>query len=269
MFIRRLLATITTILLIFFVSTSAFSYSGNYDWDTVPIPAISVPPFFNIYCTDNMIINLSGTNNVPSITMEYLPPNEELVSEVIDGTLFLSVKKKKKNNSQPYPVEPMVINIKNGPIGAITASGNCQVNACRLQSYGMDIETEKNGQIKIEGNIKVNKIIAGGNSEIELLWVNSRQLFVNSFGYANIKMAGTAKETFIKAYGASTIDAQYLRTQRVYVQAKDEGLISVLPLCELRAFAEGHGRIDYYTVPYTAMIITQSSGNVLWMGYRN
>lgn len=248
-------------------TSSTYASGGSFNWDSTPSNATPLPPFYKIACTNNMALRVAGTDRAPSVFVTHQPENKMLVSEVVDGTLYLSVIK--QQDDKPAGPEAMTVSLKTGPLKEIAASGNCEVDASKVKSYGMELTGQEEGQIYIDGNVKVNKIIAQGHSYIEVIWADADRLYMNAFGTSKIKIAGVAKEILARSYGEAHIDAQYLRTNRVNVFAKHSGFAQVLPLCEMRAFAEDTGRIDYFTVPNNAVSITQSSGNILWMGYRN
>ncbi len=250
------------------INSTAFSFSGT-DFPPPPSPTPVLPPFHKISCTDNLSVRLTGTIQAPSLFIHHQPKGQTLVSQVVDGTLYLSVEKKQDN--KPTPQEPMDISLQSGPLEEIAVNGNCKVDTFRLQTYGIVLIAMGSGKIYMDGygDIKVSKIIAQNQGRVEVIWADSPQLFINAFDTSSVKIAGIANEILLRAYGQAEIDAQYLRTCRVNAFTKSQGFAEVLPLCELRAFSEGQGRIDYYTVPRNAMLVTQSSGNVLWMGYRN
>jgi len=253
--------------LMLLISSAASAFSGT-DFPSPPSSGPDLPPFYRISCADNISLRLTGTHQAPSLYVSYKPYNQMLISEVIDGTLYLNVKKEEDN--LPISNEAMVISLQTGALKEIAVDGNCRINASNIQTYGIALIGMGKGKICIKGNdVKVSKIIAQHQSFIKVLWAYSPELFLNAFDKSTVKIAGVANEILLRVYGKAKVDAQYLRTCRVNAFAKNKGLAEVLPLCELRAFAEGRGRIDYYTVPRDALLVTQASGNTLWMGYRN
>lgn len=252
---------------VFVFNTQSFAFGGNFDWDSPPSNATPLPPFYKISCTDKLDIRLAGTQRASSLFVTHQPENKMLISEVVDGTLYLSVQKQQED--KPAGPEAMIVSLKSGPLKEIAVRGNCHIDASKVQSYGIELIGQDNGQIYIDGNVKVSKIIAQNHSFIEVIWANSKRLYLNAFDTSLVKIAGTADELLLKTYGESKVDAQYLRTCHVNVSAKQFGFAEVFPLYGMRAFSQDQARVDYYTVPNNAISITQSSGNVLWMGYRN
>lgn len=254
-------------ILLFAFNAPALAGGGGFNWDSTP-NAKFLPPFYKINCSDNITVRLAGTQKAASLAITHRPENTLLVSEVSDDTLYLSVTKQEEK--KPIGLEPMKISLKSGPLQQIVVSGNCKIDGSKIETYGLELIGQEGGQINLKGNnIKISKIIAEGQSCIKVLWANSRRLYINTFDESAVKIAGSANEILLKAFGSSEIDAQYLRTCYVNVATYEEGFAEVFPLYGMRAFAQDRGRVDYYTVPDNAISITQFSGNVLWMGYRN
>jgi hypothetical protein len=145
----------------------------------------------------------------------------------------------------------------------LNVTGNSAVWSKKFRAANLEINTANHGDLKLEGEYSISKIIQRGAGKIDINWINSKKLIVDSNSNGPIYLAGEVKDMLVKLMSNSYLDAHYLRAHKAVVMTTDKAEANVTVLDALSGYAIDHSNIYYYKRPPSLTVVTRDSGNVL------
>jgi len=221
-------------------------------------PTLSTSTFTAVSINGRMNVMIQSAQNKGDRDLIHYP--HQLISAKICGhTLYLRSLNTQKNPS---------VTLRLHALNQLTVNGPSAVTGSAVESDGLELYTNSNAVVNLNGTIKVKKISHRGYGRIQLRWVTADQLSITSSG-GLIKLAGTAKNADIKLSNHAQLDAQYLRVRQMMVQTRGHAVAKVLATYSLQAFATQNSQIYFYKTPRHLSRYSRESGNILQLGSRN
>lgn len=269
---------ICTILLLVYFCNACSSFAKTRPTKLVHHPRSGSKYFSAVNCSGPVTVVIKSAR--PRGRRRWTTVRGENVYAVVKGqTLYLrqnnpekkqprSRRKASKNSTLLRPYIRGRVEISNGPLSALTLSGQCQVIGRNVQTRGMVIRARDHSYARLRGVVALRRVETSGDARVHVSWVNSHDLVVHTFGRSRVRLAGVSNILHARAFGDSVLDAGYLRVKQVYVQSDQDALAKVLPTVALRALASGRSNIYFYKTPGPNLKLARLSGNVLQMGFR-
>jgi len=159
------------------------------------------------------------------------------------------------------------VTVKAPNINQLIVQGRTSVTGHNLQYTDLSITNQDQGQIQLEGKIKLTKIAQHSSEPITVSMVYSPHLTIVSDGAGQIKISGTAESARASLMENAYMDSRYLRCHWLWVKTEDTASADVLATKYLAAFAYGRNNINYYKTPDFAIYDSQVPGDVLQKAY--
>lgn len=208
-----------------------------------------------LYVAGSAQLNLQPSKSNVS-TLTYSRENQyQVTAQVKNHGLYLFANSKKH----------IPLNLSAPQLQQLTVYGNASVNGKNLKSKQLNIISHTNGEINLQGVLKLRKIHADHYGKIHIYWADSKLLTLNSNDNAKIILGGVANRLYIRANDHSEIDAKFLRAQHVRVYTKNQASVAVNPQQALYAFAHQYSHIYYYHTPRDLIRRSKQHANILAM----
>ena len=161
------------------------------------------------------------------------------------------------------------VTIHMNTLNHLSLYGNGDITAKDIHSQGLNLHTNTNGKINLNGMIKVNEIAVSGPSQVTMKWISGNNVVLYSDNHARINIAGNVGTVRAKISGHSFLNAKNLRAHHTWIVTRNYAQAEILSTASLQAYPEGDSNIYYYKNPQLLNSINKSAGNTLQLGWKS
>lgn len=171
----------------------------------------------------------------------------------------------KKTPTPPIPVIRPLVCVNAPELTSLTYNGTGVVDTRALSGKNLNVDIPNAKQVRMQGQMDVQRLSYGGNTHTTLYWINTPTLSITGSGHSVINLAGVVGDLTVMLSGNSYLNARYLRAKTIFVNTADNARADVSPLINLNAFATGHSNIYYFNDPLYIHDYRYEDGDILRM----